>query len=83
LYWIALVSSVIVIDEYTFDFTHNLSYDIETNPYPYIAERIFDNCAGFVLFELLFLFGFVLVGQSEKKDTEGDHDGVDGDFSYF
>jgi hypothetical protein len=24
-----------------------------------------------------------LVGQSEKKDTEGDHDGVDGDFSYF
>jgi hypothetical protein len=79
---VALLAPVVVVDEHAFDFAHDLSDDVEADPYPDVAEGVLDH-AGLVLLKLLFLLRLVLVGEDEEEDAQCDHEGVDDDFCYF
>lgn len=80
---VALLSSVLIIDEPAFDFADDLAEDIGEDPDPNGWERTVHLLIDSV-FDKLFLFlGFVLVGENEEEDAQGDHDSGDDQLSYF
>lgn len=83
LYWVALLTLVVVVDKSALYFVNNLSKNIRKHPDPYIRQRIFHPTAHPVLLIFSPFLTLIQIGQPHENQTQGYHDSVDHQLSYF